>query len=176
MQNNKLVLKTIKKFQQIFVMVKTSWRQLSSLSSEDVSKNIFLLVIRLQDVFKSLSRSLQEILPRRLEDVFKRSLGRLAKISLRLFVKISSRHSQDVFKTSSKHLQDVFKMYHQVQLALLTRLQDVSKTYSTRFEKTKRRTEKTIIYRKICLGHTPGKSMVKVQIFQEPNVWICWIF
>ena len=127
---------------------------------------------RFQVAIKKSSRNLAKTSWRRLQKIFRTSCKDIFKTFCKDIFKTFSRRFQDVFK----HLQDVFKMYHQVQLALLTRLQDVSKTYSTRFEKTKRRTEKTIIYRKICLGHTPGKFMVKVQIFQEPNLWICWTF
>ena len=58
--------------------------------------NIFVLVIRLQDVFKTYSR--------RPQDIFK----------------TSSRCFENVFKTSSRHLQDVFKTYYQVKLFLVT--------------------------------------------------------
>ena len=83
--------------QQTLVLMKTSFvfvfrRRLQKTSSrrlQDVliKTNILVLVIRLQDVFKTFSR--------RLQDVFK----------------TSSRHLQDVFKTSSGHLQDVFKTF-----------------------------------------------------------------
>ena len=109
--------------------MKTSWKRLSSSSSEDIliKTNIFAILIRLQ---KTFSRRLQDVLIKtnifvlviRLQDVFKTSY-------------------QDVFKTSSRHLQDVlqrclqdaFKTYHQVILFLLTSFQDVFKTYSQRF-------------------------------------------
>ena len=78
--------------------------------------NIFVLAIRLQDVFKTFRR--------RLQNVFKISSRRLAKTS--------SRHLQKVFKTSWKtslrHLQDVFKMHHPVKLFLLTRLWEAFNT------------------------------------------------
>ena len=86
-----------------------------------IKTNIFVLLIRLHDVFKTFSK--------RLQDIFKTFWRRLAKISSRLL--------QDVFKTFSKHLQDVlqrcpqdaFKTYHQVILLLLKSFQDVFKTY-----------------------------------------------
>ena len=116
--------------------LKTSWRRLLSLCSEDVLKtfsrrldqdeyirlihtssedvlmknNIFVLVIRLQafsrqlqDIFKTTSRHVQDIL-----------LG----------------HHQDVLQIC---LQDVFKTHHQVKLFLLTPLKDVFETYSRGF-------------------------------------------
>ena len=80
--------------QQTFVLIKTSWRRLWCSSSEDVlvKTNIFILAIRLQDVFKTClrrlaktsSRHLRDVLPRRLQDVLK-----------------------NVFKTSSRRFQDV---------------------------------------------------------------------
>ena len=108
--------------QQSFVLMKTpfvfvfrrrlhqdEFVRLSLASSEDVlvKTNIFVLAIRLQDVFKTSSR-------------------RLAKTS--------SRHLQDVLQ---RYLQDVFKMYHQVKLFLLTRLWEVFNTFLRRsFPKT----------------------------------------
>ena len=111
------------------------WRRLWSSSSEDVFKmswsrriyspysyvfrrrlqdvfikiNIFVLVIRLQDVFKTFSRHPQDIF------------------------KTSSRCFENVFKTSSRHLQDVFKTYYQVKVFLVTQFQDIFETYSKRF-------------------------------------------
>ena len=93
--------------QQTFVLMKTSWRCLSSSSSEDVliKTNMFALALRLQ---KTSSRRLGQgqyirlghTSSRRLQDVFKTSSRRLAKTS--------SRHLQDVFKTSCK---DIFKTF-----------------------------------------------------------------
>ena len=107
--------------------------------------NIFLLIIRLQ---KTSSRRLGQdqyirlgyTSSRRLQDVFKTSSRRLAK-------------------TSSRHLQDVFKTYHQVKLFLLTSLWEV-------FNMFVRRTAKTVVYRRIHLGHTSEKFMVSVQNLQ----------
>ena len=89
--------------QQIFV---TSSRRLQDVF---IKTNIFVLVIRHQDVFKTFSR--------RIQDIFK----------------TSSRCFENVFKTSSRHLQDVFKTYYQVKLFLVTQFQDVFETYSKRF-------------------------------------------
>ena len=87
-----------------------------------IKTNIFVLVMRLQNVFETFSRRLQDVFrafcqsvfKTRRQDVFKTSLIRLAKMF-------------------SRHLQAVSKTYHQVNSFLLTRLQDVFKTYSTRF-------------------------------------------
>ena len=57
--------------QQKFVLMKTSWRRLSSSSSEDVliKTNIFVLAIRLQDVLKSFWRHLQDVFKTSCKDV-----------------------------------------------------------------------------------------------------------
>ena len=107
-------------------VLETSWRRISSSSSEDVliKTNIFVLAIRLQDVFKTscqdvfktFSRRLQDVLQKRLQDVFKtssRHLQDVFKTSSRRLAKTSSRHLQDVLQGC---LQDVLKTYHQVKL------------------------------------------------------------
>ena len=168
--------------QQTFALMKTSWRRLEDVfrlrlqktssrrldqdeyvrlsltSSEDVlvKTNIFVLAIRLQDVFQD--KNIFKISSRRLQNVFKTSSSRLAKTS--------SRCLQNVFKTSwktsSRHLQDVFKTYHQVKLFLLTRLWEAFNTF------LRRSFPKTIIYRGICPGNTTSdKFMVSVQNLQE---------
>ena len=167
----------------------SSWRRLSSSSSEDVliKTNMFALALhlqktssrrlgqdqyirlgytssrRLQDVFKTSSRRLQDVLPRCLQDVFKTSSRRLAKTSSRHLQDVLQKRLQDIFKTSSrrfeKRLQDFFKTYHQVKLFLLTCLWEAFNTFLRRFF------PKTIIYRGICLGNTTSdKFMVSVQI------------
>ena len=133
--------------QQTFVLMKMCWRRLLSLSWEEfktswsrrtyspqsyvfrrrlqnvlVKTNIFVLVICLQDLFKTFSRCLQHALPER--------------------------------------LQDIFKMYHQVILFLLTGFRDV-------FNMFLRSTAKTVMYKRIWLGHTSEKFMISVQTLQE---------
>ena len=73
---------------------------LSLTSSEDVlgKTNIFVLVIPLQDVFKTSCKNVFKTFWRRLQDV------------------------------CQIYLQDVFKAYHQVQLFLLTRLREIFNT------------------------------------------------
>ena len=131
LSNLEIIPANIRLHEDVF---KTSWRCLSSSSSEDVFStssrrldqdeyirlnhtssedvfikiNIFVLVIRLQDVLKTSSRRLQDVL------------------------KTSSKRLQDVLKTSSRHLQDVFKTYYQVKLFLVTQFQDVFETYLKR--------------------------------------------
>ena len=85
--------------QQIFVLMKTSSRRLGQ--GQYIRLGYILASRRLQDVFKTSSRRLQDVLPRRLQDVFNTSSRRLANRS--------SRRLQDVLKTSSKRLQDIFK-------------------------------------------------------------------
>ena len=74
-------------------VLKTSWRRLSPSSSEDVFRrrlqdvliktNIFILVMHLQDNFKTSSRHLAKTSSRRLQDVFKTSCKTLFKTSSR---------------------------------------------------------------------------------------------
>ena len=140
--NSIMVTKKAKKDQYIWC---------SRTSSEDVFQISWLFWSyvfktssrRFQDIFEASLRHLQDVLPRRLEAFFKRSSRRVAKMSAR-------------------HLQDVFKTYH---LLLLARLRDLFNTFL-------RRSGKAIIYRKICLGHTSKKIMVRVQNFQEWTIWI----
>ena len=106
--------------------MKTSWRRLKDVFrlhqdkfvrlsltfSQDVlvKTNIFVLAIRLQDVFKTSSRRLQDVL------------------------KTFSRHLQVVLQ---RYLQEVFKMYHQVKLFVLTRLWEAFNMFLRRsFPKT----------------------------------------
>ena len=83
--------------------MKKSWRLLSSASSEDVlvKTNIFLLVIRLQDVFKRFSRCLQDAFKTSCQDVFKASCKSFFKTSSRRLAKTSF---QNFFKTSCKNI------------------------------------------------------------------------
>ena len=82
-----------------------------------IKTNIFVLVIRLQDVFKTFWRRLQGILPRCLQNVFKTSSRRLAKTSsihlqnvLQRCLDVSSSYTVPV-KIFSRCLQDVFTMF-----------------------------------------------------------------
>ena len=71
---------------------------------------------RLQNVFKTFPRRLQDVLQKRLQDIFK----------IRHLEDVLPRHLEGVFKTSSRrltqmssrHLLDVFKTYHQIKLFL----------------------------------------------------------
>ena len=143
--------------------MKMSWRRFSSSSSEDVliKTDMFAAAIglqktswsrpiysfwpyvktssrRFQDVFKTSSKCLQDVLVKTsifvlancLQDVCKTFLRRLAKKSSRRFedvlktswsipiylcwldvFKTYSRRLQNIFKTSSRRLQDVFKKF-----------------------------------------------------------------
>ena len=92
-----------------------------------IKTNIFVLVICLQDVFKTFSRRLQDVFNTSSKNVFK----------------TSSRHLQDVFKTSSRRLQDILKTScydvfktssKSLQDVLQKRLQGIFKTSSKSFE------------------------------------------
>ena len=151
-----------------------------------------------EDVLKTFSRRLRDVLPRRLQNVFKKSCKKLFKTSSRRLqdvlqkslqdiFKMSSRRFQDVFKTSSWHLQDAFETFWRRLEDVLKmswrrkkpeRFQDVSSSYTVLVNKFSRclqdvfttflrRTAKTVIYRRICLGHTFEKFMVSVQNLQE---------
>ena len=148
--------------QQTFILMKTSFVFVFKRRLQDVliKTNISLLIIRLQKT--SWSRPIYSSCPY----VF--------KISSRIFqdfFKTTSRQLQDVFKTSSKRLQDVSQI----------RLEGIFKTFWRRiiklncFCKTSlwevfnmfvRRTAKTVVYRRIHLGHTSEKFMVSVQNLQ----------
>ena len=106
---------------------KTSSRRLQDVL---VKTNIFVLAIPLQDVFKTFSRSFQDVFKTSCYDV----LRRVAKTSSRQIqnvFKTSSRRHENVFKTSfetsSRHLQDVFKTFWRHLAKIFSRLfQDVS--------------------------------------------------
>ena len=66
------------------------------LQDVSIKTNIIVLVIRLQDVFKTFSRHLAKTSSKRLQDV------------LRNVFETSSRRFQDVFKTYSRRFEDVF--------------------------------------------------------------------
>ena len=125
-------------------VLKTSWRPLSSSSSEDIFKtsldvwiktNIFALAIRLQ---KTSSRRLGQdryirlghTSSRRLQDVFKTSCKNFFKRSSRSLQDVLQKRLQDIFKTSSRrlakassrYLRDVFKTFRR-------RLQDCLERY-----------------------------------------------
>ena len=98
--------------QQTFVLMKASFAILFRRRLQDdlIKTNIFTLVIRLQDIFKTSSRRLAKTSSRRLQDVFKTSSGCL----------------QDIFKTSSIRFEDVFEDVFK------TSCKDVFKTFSGR--------------------------------------------
>ena len=177
---------------------KTSWpRRIYSpksyLSEEVLIKtNIIVLVIGLQndfktfqDVFKTSSKRLQNVFKTSCKSIFKTSSRRFQDVLQKRFgdiFKTPSRRFQDVFKTSSRRLQEVFKMSsRRLQGVLQRSLQDVFKTshqvklFNT-FSKWHiiktflRRTAKTVIHRRICLGHT--SFMVSVQTLQESQKFL----
>ena len=104
-------------------IMKTSWRQLSSLSSRRLDQGEYIHLSltssrRLQCVFKTSCQYVFNILQdvfntslKHLQDVLSRHLQDLLKTSSRCLAKMSSRHLQDIFKTSSRRFQDVFNMF-----------------------------------------------------------------
>ena len=123
---------------------KTSSRYLAKAPS-NFSKTPSRLLARTssrhEDVFKTSSKRLQDVLQNFLQDIFKKFSG----------------HFQEVFQWC---FQEVFKTYHLAKLFLLICIRDVFNTFL-------RRTAKTVIYRRICLGQTSKKLMVSVQNLQE---------
>ena len=79
-------------------VLKTSWRRLSSSSSEDVFKTSSRRLDQDEYVRLSLTSS---------EDVFKTSSRRLGQDQYICLGHTSSRRLQDVFKTSSRRLQNI---------------------------------------------------------------------
>ena len=124
-----------------------SWRSLSSSSSKDVFKTssrrldedeyilinhtsskdvlvktyIFVLYIRLQDVFKTFSR--------RLQDVSKTYSRRLFKMSSRRPQNVFKTSRKYVFKTSSRRFEDVSSSWTVFVNKSLRSIQHVCKTY-----------------------------------------------
>ena len=148
--------------------MKTSWRHLenvfrpclqktSSRRLQDIliKTNIFALVTHLQ---KTSSKRFQDVLIKtnifalviRLQDVFKTFPKRLQNFLQRCL--------QDIWKTFSRCLIKLNCSCQHVFKKSSRRFQDKFKTFS-------RSTAKTMIYRKICLGHTSEKFMVRVQTF-----------
>ena len=129
--------------QQTFLLMKMSLRRLyqdeyirlSHTPSEDVliKTNILVLVIRFHKVFKTYCKSVFKTPLRCLEDVLKISWRNLQDIFDTSWQDVFKASSRRIAKMSSRHLQDVPSKYHQVKMFLLTCLQDVFETYSTRF-------------------------------------------
>ena len=168
-----------KRLQDIF---KTFSRRLQDAFKTSSRRVQDVLPRRLQDIFKTPSRRFQDVFKmfsRRLQDVFKASCQDVFKTS--------SRHLQNAFETFWRRLQDVLKMsWRRFEDVLKTketqtvsrRFQDVSLSYTVLVKKFSRcpqdvfttflrRTAKTVIYRRICLGHTFEKFKVSVQNLQE---------
>ena len=149
-----------------------------------IKKNIFALVLRLQKtfwsrpmysswpyIFKTFSRRLQGVLQKRVQDIFQtssrssedvfktfqESSRSLAKTSSRRLAKVSSRHLQDILKTYSRHLGKISSK----------RFQDISSSETVLVNKSSRSIAKTVIYKRICLGHTSQKFMVIVQNLKQ---------
>ena len=118
-----------------------------------IKTNIFVLVIRLQDVFKKSCKDIFKMFLRCLQDIFKTSC-------------------QDVFKTSSKHLQDILQK--RLQDIFKTSCKNVFKTFSRSiikfiitYQHISEKHYKDVYPQKDCLGHTPEKFVVSVQNLEE---------
>ena len=154
---------------QKFVLMKTFYIFVFRRHLQDVlnKTNIFTLVIPLQ---KTSSRRWYTTW-RRLEGIFETFSRRFAE---NVF-KTSSRRLEDVLKTSERHLHDVLE--RRLQDVLEKCLQDIFKTFSRHIinlvlSTFLRRTAKTIICWKICLGHTSEKFTVSLENVQEWTLWI----
>ena len=164
----------------------SSWRRLEDVFRFRLQKTSSR---RFQDIFKTSSRRLAKTSLRHLQDVLPRRRQNFFKTSSRRLAKTSSRHFQDVFKTFSRRLQDFKTSSRRLRDVLKTssrrlakmpskRFQDVSSSYTVLVNKFSiclqdvfttflRRSAKTVIYRRVCLGHTFEKFMVSVQNLQE---------
>ena len=129
-------------------VVKTSSRRFQDLFKMSSRRLAITSSRRFQDVLKTSCKNVFKTLSRLLQDAFKTSSRRLAKTS-----------SRRLANTSWRHLQDVLKTYHQVKLFLLTSLWEVLNMFV-------RRPAKTVVYRRIHLGHTSERFMVSVQNLQ----------
>ena len=99
-------------------VLKTSWRRLSSSSSEDVLKTpsrrldqdeyVRLSLTSSEHVFKTPSSRLGQDQYIRLGHTSSRSFQDVLKTSSRQLAKTTSRHLQDVFKTSCKNIFKTF--------------------------------------------------------------------
>ena len=155
-------------------ILKTSWKRLSSSSSEDVFKtsprrldkgeyihlshkssqdvfktNIFVLAIRLLDVFKISSRCFQDVFKAPCESISKTSSIRLQdvfKMSSKRIRDVLPKHLQGIFKTFWKHLQYMFKTCY-VFIGFSTGI--IRLNYLPRS--------------RISIGHTSEKFMVSVE-------------
>ena len=125
--------------------MKTSWRGLSSSSSEDVFKTF--LPRRLQHVFKTSLRHLAKMSSRNLQDVLPRRLQNFFRASCENIFNTSSRCLQEVLKTPSRNLQDV--LIRTIIFAFVIRLQ---KTSSRRLDQDPY----------IHLGHTSRRRLQDV--------------
>ena len=98
-------------------------------------------------------------------DVFKKSSRCLDKDEYICLGHTLSRRLQEVIITSSRCLQDVFKRYYDWNWTACVNtssiyLHDLLNTFL-------RPTAGTILYKKICTGHTAEKFMVHLQILKN---------
>ena len=142
-------------------MIKTNKYEYSSTNPANIrlqgvliKTNIFALAIRLQDVFKTFSRRLEQDHYIRLGHTSSR---RPAKTSSRHLQDVLARRLQDIFQTSSRFLaksfQDIFK----------TSSKDVFKTFSRHIIRLN-----CLPRSRIYLSDTSEKFMISVENLQ---VW-----
>ena len=77
-----------------------------------IKTTIFVLVMRLRDVFKTFIRQLQDVFKAPCSDVFKTSCKSVLKMSWKQFqdvLKMSWRHFEDILKTCRFWKQNIFK-------------------------------------------------------------------
>ena len=137
--------------QQTFVLMKTSWKRLSSQSSRHLDQDEYIRLsdTSSEDVFIKTNTSVQAICfktsSRRFQGVF--------KTSSKCLQDVSQKRLQDIFKASSRRLKGIFK----------TSCKDVCKTFWRRIIRLN-----CLPSSSICLDHTSEKFMVSVENLQ---VW-----
>ena len=135
-----------------------------------IKTSIFVLVICLQNIFKMASRRLGKTSSRHLQDVFKtfsRRLKDVLPVRLQDIFKTPLRRFEDDFKTSSRRLTKMSsRRFHDVLSSYTVLVNKFSRCLQDVFTTFLRCTSKTVIYRRICLGHTSEKFMISVQNLQ----------
>ena len=140
--------------------MKTSWRRLSSSSSEDVFKTSSRRLDQDEYVHLSLTFS---------EDIFKTSWSRPIYLSWPYVFKTSSGRLQDVLKTSARCLRDVFKTYSRLPWKISSRrFQGIPSSSFVLLNTSSRSIQHVSLYRGIYLGNNISeKFMVSVQNLRE---------
>ena len=126
-----------------------------------IKTNIFVLAIRLQDVFKVFSRRVQDVFKTLCQDIFK-TFSRHLKENLQDIFRTSSRRLEGIFKMSSKRLQDL----------LQKRLQDILKASSRLLNKSSRRFQD--IFNMFCYGFfkTFARNIIKLNCLPRSRIYL----